>query len=64
LFKSWREWAERSGVPYGDTKRFRDRLEVRGVQHKLEAGTKRAGYQGLKLKPAEVGDTSSAYWNQ
>ena len=50
LFKSWRDWAERSGEPYGDTKRFRDRLEVRGIEQKRQPGTGRMGYQGLKLK--------------
>ena len=63
LFASWRAWAERSGVPYGDTKRFKDKLEARGILAKPESGTKRAGYQGLKLKPSEV-DTSSAYWSR
>ena len=65
LFASWRAWAERSGVPYGDTKRFRDKLETRGIIAKAEPGTKRAGYQGLKLKPLEAEtETNSAYWNR
>jgi putative DNA primase/helicase len=63
LFESWKSWAVRSGEPFGDTKRFRDRLEVRGIFYKREPGTGRAGYQGLKLKPPET-DTSNAYWNR
>jgi putative DNA primase/helicase len=50
LFKSWRDWAEQSGEPYGDMKRFRDRLEVRGIEQKRQPRTGRMGYQGLKLK--------------
>ncbi len=53
LFGSWKAWAERSGEPPGDAKRFRDRLELRGIFHKREPGTGRAGYCGLKLRPAE-----------
>src|SRR5262249_35545018 len=34
LFASWKAWAERSGEPAGDVKRFRDRLETRGIFHK------------------------------
>jgi putative DNA primase/helicase len=49
LFASWKAWAERSSEPYGDTKRFRDRLEARSVIHKREPGTGRAGYTGLRL---------------
>jgi putative DNA primase/helicase len=63
LFKSWKDWAERSGEPYGDTKRFRDRLEIRGIDQKRQSGTGRMGYLGLKLKPQET-DTSNAYWNK
>jgi putative DNA primase/helicase len=63
LFASWRKWAERSGEPYGDTKRFRDKLEARGLVHRLERQTNRAGYQGIKLKPVEP-DMSNSYWNR
>jgi putative DNA primase/helicase len=51
LFASWKAFAERSGHFVGDTKTFRDRLEGRnGITHRLEPGTKRAGYQGVRLK--------------
>lgn len=54
LFGSWTAWAERNGEPRSDSKRFRERLESRGIFHKLEPGTKRAGYQGLKLRQRET----------
>ena len=54
LFASWKAWAERSGEPAGDTKRFRDRLEARGIDHRREPGTRRAGYQGLRLQHADT----------
>ena len=63
LFASWKEWAERSGEYVGSTKQFRERLEARGICHKPQPGTKRAGYQGLKLKPQEA-DNNNAYWNR
>lgn len=50
LFGSWTAWAERSGEPKGDTKRFRDKLEARGFIHKREAHTGRTGYGGLRLQ--------------
>ena len=54
LFASWKIWAERSGHFVGDTKTFRDRLDGRdGIEHRLEPGTKRAGFQGVRLKPPE-----------
>jgi putative DNA primase/helicase len=54
LFANWKAWAERSGHFVGDTKTFRDRLDGRdGIEHRLEPGTKRAGYQGARLKPPE-----------
>ncbi|HEY7243370.1 MAG TPA: phage/plasmid primase, P4 family [Xanthobacteraceae bacterium] len=49
LFGSWSTWAERNGEQRGDTKRFRGRLESRGVYHEREAGTRRAGYRGLRV---------------
>src|SRR5215831_3277307 len=49
LFASWKAWAERSGEYAGDTKRFRDRLETRGIEWKREPGTGLRGYQGLRL---------------
>src|SRR6185369_12655035 len=45
LFASWTTWAERAGEFKGDSKGFRDRLEKRGLYHKREPGTGRAGYQ-------------------
>ena len=54
LFASWKAWAERSGHFVGDTKTFRDRLDGRdGIEHRLESGTRRAGFQGVCLKPPE-----------
>jgi putative DNA primase/helicase len=54
LFASWKAWAERSGHFVGDTKTFRDRLDGRdGIEHRLEPGTKRAGYRGVRLKAPE-----------
>ena len=67
LFASWKAWAERSGEVCGDTKTFRDRLEARGIFHKLESGTKRAGYEGLTLKPPEQppeNDDHDQYWKR
>ena len=61
LFASWKAWAERSGEQPGDVKRFRDRLEARGVFHKREPGTGRTGYQGLKLQKAE-GEGTAMWW--
>jgi len=63
LFASWKAWAERSGEPYGDTKRFRDRLEARGIFYKRQPGTGMKGYQGLRLRPPDD-DLSGAYWNR
>jgi len=54
LFGSWKAWAERSCEPAGDVKRFRDRLEARGIYHKREPGTGRTGYQGLRLQGETV----------
>jgi putative DNA primase/helicase len=54
LFASWKIWAERSGHFVGDTKTFRDRLDGRdGIRYRPEPGTKRAGYQGVRLNPPE-----------
>ena len=65
LFASWKIWAERSGEICGDTKTFRDRLEARGIFHKLEPGTKRARYQGLAIKPPQQDeDDRDPHWNR
>ena len=54
LFESWRIWAERSGHFVGDIKTFRDRLDGRdGIEFRKQPTTKRAGFQGVRLKPAE-----------
>jgi putative DNA primase/helicase len=54
LFASWKVWAERGGHFVGDAKTFRDRLDGRnGITHQLDPNTRRAGYQGLRLKPSE-----------
>jgi putative DNA primase/helicase len=54
LFASWKGWAERSGQFVGDIKTFRDRLDGRdGVEFRKQPTTKRAGFQGVRLKPAE-----------
>jgi putative DNA primase/helicase len=54
LFASWKTWAERSGQFVGDIKTFRDRLDGRdGIEFRKQPGTKRAGFQGVRLKPAE-----------
>jgi putative DNA primase/helicase len=49
LFANWKAWAERSGEPPGDIKRFRDRIEARGLEGRREPGTGQRGYQGIKL---------------
>jgi hypothetical protein len=54
LFGGWKAWAERSGEPAGDVRRFRDRLEARGIYHKREPGSGRTGYQGLRLQGETV----------
>jgi hypothetical protein len=54
LFESWKVFAERNGYFVGDAKTLRDRLDGRdGIEHKLEPGTKRAGYQGVRIKRVE-----------
>ena len=60
LFSSWKAWAERSGEYAGDLKRFRDRLEARGIVSRREPGTGRTGYQGLRLAHAE--SDSGQWW--
>ena len=64
LFASWKAFAERSGHFVGDTKTFRDRLDGRnGIWHRLEPGSKRAGYQGVRLKPPEQPPEDPYYSN-
>jgi putative DNA primase/helicase len=54
LFASWKVWAERSGQFVGDIKTFRDRLDGRdGIEFRKQPTTKRAGFQGVRLKPPE-----------
>jgi putative DNA primase/helicase len=54
LFESWKIFAERGGQFVGDAKTFRARLECcDGVSFKRERHTKRAGFQGLRLRSAE-----------
>ena len=54
LFTRWKAWAERSGQFVGDIKTFRDRLDGRdGIEFRKQPTTKRAGFQGVRLKPAE-----------
>jgi putative DNA primase/helicase len=54
LFASWKRFAERSGQFVGDTKTFRAKLECcDGIYFKQERHTKRAGFQGLRLRSAE-----------
>ena len=53
LFASWKTWAEQSAQFVGDAKTFRARLELHNdIEHKAESGTKRAGFKGVRLKPA------------
>jgi putative DNA primase/helicase len=49
LFGSWKAWAEKAGERPGDQKQFRERLEARGIHHKRQPGTGRAGYAGLEI---------------
>jgi putative DNA primase/helicase len=54
LFASWKIWAEQAGYFVGDAKTFREKLErCDDIEHKLQPGTKRAGFQGLHLKPTQ-----------
>ena len=54
LFASWKAWAERSGQFVGDIKTFRDRLDGRdGIEFRKQPTTKRAGFQGVRLRPPE-----------
>jgi putative DNA primase/helicase len=56
LFASWKTWAEQSGQFVGDAKTFRARIErYDSIEHKPEPGTKRAGFRGVRLKPAGEG---------
>jgi putative DNA primase/helicase len=63
LFASWKSWAERSGEYAGNTKTFRERLEVKGVHPKRQAGTGQRGYQGIALKPFPKTD-EEPYWKR
>jgi putative DNA primase/helicase len=48
LFASWRDWAEKSGQPAGDTKRFREEMERLGFAHKHTM--KGNFYVGLRIR--------------
>jgi putative DNA primase/helicase len=62
LFGSWKAFAERNGHFVGDAKTFRDRLDGRdGIEHRLEPGTKRAGYQGVRVKRIEDPNYASSW---
>jgi putative DNA primase/helicase len=60
LFASWRDYAERNGEFVGDQRQFRDRLEGKGILHRKEPGTGRAGYQGMKLRQS----STTSYWQR
>ena len=47
LFTSWKTWAERAGVRYGDIKSFSEQMETAGFVWKRKAKSK--GYEGLRL---------------
>ena len=62
LWASWKDWAEKSGEYVGDQRRFKERLEVRGIFGRRDPHGGRAGYQGLRLNPLEPSTTQ--YWNK
>jgi putative DNA primase/helicase len=51
LYPSWTTWADANREPAGSRKQFTKALDARpGLTHRLEPGTKRAGWQGLRLR--------------
>ncbi len=53
LFASWKQWAELAGEFVGSQKRFGQALEPRGFAKNRQAGTGRAMFDGIGLKPRE-----------
>jgi putative DNA primase/helicase len=49
LFASWKSWAEAAGEPVGTQKRFSQVLEDRGLVKRLQGGTGRSGFDGIRL---------------
>ena len=47
LFASWKSWAERAGVRFGDIKSFGETMETAGFVWKRKGSGK--GYEGLRL---------------
>jgi putative DNA primase/helicase len=56
LFASWKAWAERSGEYVGDTRRFRERLEARGIYHERKSHSGLRGYRGIRLQQHTGGE--------
>jgi putative DNA primase/helicase len=52
LFASWRHYADEAGEYVGPQKRFSQALRDRGYTDKLQPGTGRAGFLGIRLKPS------------
>ena len=49
LYQSWKAWADRAGEFVGSQKRFSQTLRDRGFEPKRQAGTGRAGFDGVRL---------------
>ncbi len=50
LFASWKGWAEKAGEFPGSQKRFSQALEARGLRPRKQAGTKKAGFEGIAIR--------------
>jgi putative DNA primase/helicase len=51
LWADWKKWAEAAGEFVGSQKRFSQALRDRDFEPKQQAGTNRAGFNGIGLKP-------------
>jgi putative DNA primase/helicase len=54
LFMSWREWANRNNEYVGSKKRFASMLIARGIPRWQEPGTRKMGFDGIRLKPRDL----------
>ena len=62
LFASWRDYAEKAGLPVGDTKRFREEMERLG--HPLKHAKTGNRYGGLCIRqdPPHSGEDHDLRW--
>ena len=61
LFTSWKAWAEANNERVGTAKNLAKALDTRPeLNRHNQPGTKRAGWQGIKLKPPPIPEPSNA----